>query len=78
MLDNVRESRNRYFADLEDKRKTDEWENTMQKEAEDKKKSKGKKCEELQQVKASLALIQNNLVIADDNVNKGNKELKGS
>ena len=65
MLDNVREPRNSYFADLEAKCEIDERENTMEKEAEDK-----------QQVQVSLSLLQNTLVIADDSVKEENKELK--
>jgi hypothetical protein len=75
MLDSVIVSRQRYMADLEEKRKLREKEAVKKKEL-TYNDDKDKTNEELQQIKGALLQIKNGFSIADESVSEGNKELK--
>ena len=75
LLTSVKHSRQRYMADLEEKRKIKEKEAAKQKEKVCDVKS-NEKSEELEKIKVTLAQIHNGFMIADESVSEGNAKLK--
>ena len=75
-LDNVKDSRKRYMADLEAQRATEKEEEAKRKELEAKKKDENMKSQEILFLTASLEQLQNSLTVVDDSVKEGNEQLK--
>ena len=72
LLDNVKDSRKRYMADLEAQRAIEKEEEAKRKELEAKKKDENMKSQEISVLTASLEQLQNSLTVADDSVKEGN------
>ena len=76
LIDNVKDARTRYMADLESTRKIEQEEAARKRELDAQKKVEYEKSEELSVVRVSLQQLQNGLAVADDSVKEGNDQLK--
>ena len=76
LLDNVKDARRRYVADLESAKKIEQEEEARKKKLEAQNKVEAEKSQELSVVRASLHQLQNSLAVADDSVKEGNDQLK--
>ena len=69
LLDNVKDSRKRYIADVEAQR-------AIEKEEEAKKKDEHMRNQEISVLTASLKQLQNSLTVADDSVKEDNEQVQ--
>ena len=76
LIDNMKDARKRYVADLESTRKIELEEAARKRELEAQNKVENEKNEELSVVRVSLEQLQNSLAVADDSVKEGNDQLK--
>ena len=76
LLDNVKDARRQYVADLESAKKIEQEEEARKKKLEAQNKVEAEKSQELSVVRASLQQLQSSLAVADDSVKEGNDQLK--